>query len=225
MQTVNVGVQLGSPAPLPLTGILQLTFIPNAFGITNNPQVVFSGGSTQFTFTIPAGQTTVPIPNIQQGTVAGTIVVTLIDLKQGGNEVLPTPAPFSNLVIPQQTPVITSVCFSNETSNSFDVLIAGYSNPRNMTSVTVAFQAASGSSISGTSSFTENVASLFSQFYSSAQSQLAGSLFTGFDVPVTISGNVSAIGSVTITLTNSVGNSQPFTQSLTSANACTAGSS
>ncbi len=224
LQTVNVGVQLGSPAPLPLTGILQITFTPNAFDSTGNPQVMFSGGGTQFTFTIPAGQTTIPIPNIQQGTVAGTIVVTLIDFKQGGTEVLPSPPPSQNLVIQQQVPVVTSVCFSNQTSNSFDVVIAGYSNPRNMTSVTLAFQAASGASISGGASFTENVSSLFSQFYSSAQSQLAGSLFSGLDIPVTISGNVSAIGSVTVTLTNSVGNSQPFTQSLTSANACTAGS-
>ena len=81
---------------------------------------------------------------IQQGTVAGTIQVQLVDLKQGSNEVLPTPAPLSTLIIPQQAPVITSVCFANQSATGFDVLISGYSNPRSMTNVILTFQAASG---------------------------------------------------------------------------------
>ena len=213
LQETGAGLQLSSPALLPIIGTVTLTFLPNSFGITDNPQVYFDGGSRTATFTIAPGQTSYTLPNVQQGTDAGTIQLQVTDLQQGGVEVLTTPYPTSTLIIPREAPVIatTDVTITNETSTGFVVVISGYSTPRDMQSVTLTFSPAAGATLSGTTSFTENVSTLFSTYYSSAASQLAGSIFTNLQVPVTTTGDVSAIGSVTVTLANSAGNSQAIT--------------
>jgi hypothetical protein len=216
-QPVFAGLQLAAPAPLPLTGVAQLTFTPNAFGITDNPQVYFDGRDATpqgrlVPFTIPAGQTTIPLPNIQQGTVAGTIRVEVIQLRDGTRDVLPAAHPFGQLIIPQQAPLITDVTSANETVNGFEVVISGISTPRDVKSVTLTFNAAQGATVEGTGSFTVDVSSLFTQFYSTQQSQLVGSMFTNLRVPITISGDKAAIGSVSVVITNSVGNSQTVTK-------------
>ena len=85
---VSVSLQLAAPTPLPLTGVVQLNFVPNAFGETDNPQVIFDGrdatpAGRSFAFTVAAGGTTDPLPNIQEGTVAGTIHVEVTVLMEG----------------------------------------------------------------------------------------------------------------------------------------------
>ena len=215
LQTTTASVQTATAALLPLTGTVQLTFLPNAFGITDNPQVYFDGGSRTASFTIAAGQTSFALPNVQQGTDAGTIHVEIIDLKQGGIAALATPHPFAELVVPREAPVIatTDVSFSNETANGFDVVISGFSTPRDMKSVTLTFTAASGATLNGGTSFTVDITSLFTTYYSSAASQLVGSMFSNLHVPVTTTGDKTAIGSVTVTLANSSGSSAAITKS------------
>ncbi len=218
LQTTSASVQTATAALLPLSGTVQLTFLPNAFGITDNPQVYFDGGSRTASFTIAAGQTSFTLPNVQQGTDAGTIHLEIIDLKQAGIEALATPHPFAELMVPREAPVIatTAVTFSNETATGFDVVISGFSTPRDMKSVTLTFAAASGATLNGSTSFTVDISSLFTTYYSSAASQLVGSLFSNLHVPVTTTGDKTAIGSVTVTLTNSVGASQAITVSRSS---------
>ena len=213
VESTSAGLQLASPALLPVTGVVTLTFLPNAFGITDNPQVYFDGGSRTASFTIAPGQTSFALPDVQEGTDAGTIQLEVTDLQQGGVEVLETPYPSADLVIPREAPVIgnTDVSFANETTNGFDVVINGYSTPRDVASVTLTFTAAAGASLSGTTSFTVNVSSLFSTYYGTAASQLAGSQWQNLYVPVATTGDKSAIGSVAVMLTNSAGNSQTIT--------------
>jgi len=193
--------------------VVTLSFIPNAFGITDNPQVTFNGGSRTASFTIAPGQTSFTLPTIQEGTDAGTIQLQVTDLEQGGVNVLTAPYPTSDLVIPREAPVVasTDVSFADEVTNGFTVVINGLSTPRDVQSVTLAFTAAAGASLSGTTSFTLNVSSLFSTYYSSAASQMVGSQWQGLQVPVTTTGDKTAIGSVAVTVTNSVGNSQTIT--------------
>ena len=212
LQPTSITLQLSAPALLPISGVVQLSFAVNAFGETDNPQVAFDGGGRTASFTIAAGQSSFTLPNIQQGTVAGTIHVEIVALTQGTDASLPVPHPFTDLVIARQAPVI-DVTFSNETASGFDVVIAGYSTPRDMKSVTVTFTAAQGANLGGspTVSFTIDISALFTQYYSSAASQLVGSLFQNFHIPIAIGGDKTAIGSVSVTMANSVGNSPTVT--------------
>ncbi len=215
LQPVNGGLSV-SPAPLlPLTGVVQLSFIPNAFGVTDNPQVVFAGGGRTASFTIAAGQTNVSLPAVQQGTVAGTIHLEIVSLKQGNVDVLTTPHPSFDLVVPRLAPAIdaTQISFANETANGFDVIISGFSTPRDVKSVVLSFSASPGATLNGSTSFTVDVSSLFSQYYSSAASQLAGSMFQNLDIPISVNGDKTAIGAVSVIVVNSVGNSTSVSKS------------
>jgi hypothetical protein len=203
-----------SPAPLlPITGTVQLSFVPNAFGITDNPQVYFNGGARTATFTIAAGSTTLSLPSVQQGTDAGTIHLEITALQQGGVDVLTTPHPALDLVIPRLAPAvgITDVSFADETTNGFTIVIDGFSTPRDVQWITLTFQPAQGEHLSGTTSFTISVASLFSQYYSTAASQLVGSQWQNLQIPITFSGDKTAIGSVSVTLANASGSTQAIT--------------
>jgi len=197
--------------------VVQLSFVPNAFGETDNPQVVFDGrdattAGRQFPFTVAAGGTAIPLPNIQQGTVAGTVHVEVTVLREGTRDVLPSPHPFRELVIAKQVPIVaaTDVSFTNETATGFDIVISGFSTPRDMKSVALVFTAQDGATLDGTTTFTTDVSAQFAQYYSTHLN--AGSMFTSLDIPVTITGDKTAIQSVKITLTNSVGDSTPITK-------------
>jgi hypothetical protein len=89
-QSVLAGLQLSKPAPLSVTGTVQISFVSNAFGVIDNPQVYYDGGARATSFSFAAGDSSQSLPNIQQGTVAGTIYVEVTNLKQGTNDVLPS---------------------------------------------------------------------------------------------------------------------------------------
>ncbi len=206
LSPVTGALQLASPAPLPLTGIVRLSFVSNAFGRADNPEVYFNippsaNGGQQFAFTIVAGQQTIPLPPIQPGTVAGTVRVEVIQLNEGARDVLPTDHPFAELVIPRLAPVLTDVSIINETANGFEVQISGYSTPRDLTNVTLTFAARPGSTLQ-TTTLTKDVSDLFRGFYTSS----VGSVFKVV-VPVVVDGNKNDIGSVAATVINSVGSS------------------
>ncbi len=214
-QQLNLGIQLASPTPSALQGTVRLTFAATAPNLPPgymDPALQFAAGGTTLNFTVPAGATTVsPIAGgtIQQGTVAGTVTVTLTSLTSGGTSVLPqTPVTASATILPL-APVITagSVQITNLTSTGFNVVLSGYSTPRDVTTATFTFTAASGTQLSGSTTFSVPVSSQFSAWYQSAQSQSFGSMFQ-LQVPFTITGNGS-VQSVSVTLTNSVGTSAP----------------
>jgi uncharacterized repeat protein (TIGR01451 family) len=212
MQPALVMLQLASSLPLALTGTANISFTANAFGITDNPQVYFNGGSRQASFTLKPGETSIFLPSIQEGTVAGTIHIEIVGLMEGGVSVLPDSHPFSDLTIPRVAPVITNLTFANETPDGFDILISGYSTPRDMKNVTLTFGAAQGGSLTGQVSFTIDLTTTFSQYYNTPASQLVGSLFQ-LHVPVSVSGDKAVIGTVGTALSNSAGTSPTITES------------
>jgi hypothetical protein len=163
------------------------------------------------TFTIPAGTQKVTLPNVETGTVAGTIHIQVTQLMAGDLSVLPSNPSSLDIVVPAVKPVITSIKFDNQTANSFDIVLSGYSTPRNITSATVTFTARAGTQLEGDTTFTLNVSSLFTTFYQASKSTAGGSTFDGLRIPVSITGDINVIGSVTVTLTNSVGTSDPAT--------------
>ncbi len=215
-QQLNVGIQLANPTPSALQGTLQLGFTPSVAGLPAgymDPALQFSAGGRTLQFTIPAGATGVPVltgGTIQQGTVAGTITVTLTSLTSGGVNAMPPTAVTASATILPLPPVITanSVKITNLTATGFDVVLTGYSTTRDMTTATFTFTAAAGSQFTGASTFSVPVNAAYTAWYQSAQSQSFGSMFQ-LQVPFTITGNTGILQSVSVTLTNSVGTSAP----------------
>jgi hypothetical protein len=213
LQISNGQVQAASPAPADINGNISLTFTPNASDLPaayTNPGVCFStttcGTSpvTSIPFTISAGQTSVIItPPLQTGTVAGDIVLTLTT---------PGQTVTSRATIPRLPPIIeaNSVQILDVTSTGFVVELVANSTPRDVQSVSFTFAAAAGAQLNGTTTFSVNIDSAMSQWFSSSQGQGYGSAFS-LQVPFTFSGNSAAIGSVSVTLTNSVGTSTAVT--------------
>jgi len=195
---------------------LSLGFTPNAVGVSAayaDPAMQFNGSSgctppttTTYCVTIPALTNSVALPSINPGTVAGSMTLTLTVPGQPGAGAA------SSVTVPASAPIISagSVQVLNVTSSGFTVELIANSSPRDLKSATFSFNAAGNSVINGTTSFAVDVSSLMTGWYAGATSQQYGSQFM-LTVPFTFSGSVSAISSVTVTLTNSVGTSAAAT--------------
>lgn len=227
----SVGVTLGSAATVALNGTLTLSFTPSVSGLPagyTDPNLQFSctgatctNGNTVLNFTVPANQASVsPLPggSIMQGTVAGTITVTLTSLTRAdtGVSVLPASAVSATLTVAPSAPVIVSnsVSITNLTSNGFTVILNGFSTTREVTAVNFTFTAASGTKLDGTTTFTVPASSAFASWFNSSAGQSNGSNF-GLTVPFTFSGSSKVISGVSVTLTNSVGTSTSESGSVT----------
>lgn len=224
----TVSATLGSSYPLPLTGTLTLSFKPSASSLPATytpPDLQFASGGLTATVKIPAGTTAVNLPaneGIQLGSVAGIVTVSMTalvaTLPGGGTQALalPTPAPIATITIQAEKPVITgSVALNNKTSTGFTLEVTeAVSNTRDLVSATLTFNAAAGATLTGTTSFTVPLNSgatpISTPWFTSAQGQAAGGTFD-LQIPFTFSGNPSAIGSVSVVLTNSAGASTPAT--------------
>jgi hypothetical protein len=208
----SVGVQLEGAVDSPLDGTLTLTFRPAA-GVpagARDPFLQFASGGTTLNFTVPAGATIATLPQngvIQQGTIAGDIVVTLTRLVAGSVNVLPQPAPSRTLTVPRLAPVITpnSVRILNVTANSLDVEATAYSTTLDLFTATHTFEIASGVQVLGSATVTVDVRTPADQWY--ATSQYGGQVRLRVRFP--IEGDPNVVQRVTLTLTNSVGSSIP----------------
>jgi hypothetical protein len=216
-QPLNAGLQLSAAIQSQITGTLSLGFQPDAAGVNpgyQDPALQFAAGGTTVDFTIDAGATTATfLPNAQngafnQGTVAGTVMVTLTRLTAGGVSILPLPAPSSTVPVKRSAPVITanSVQIVSVSATEFQVNLTAYSTPRDLSSATFTFSPASGATLSGTTTYTLDLSSVSTQWYASSAGLNSGSTFT-MQIPFPVNGNFSAIGSCSATLTNSIGTS------------------
>ena len=203
----NASVTLSAPVSSAMAGTLNLSFAANAADLPSaymdpNLQFLNAPSKTTYNLTVPAGVTSVPMPEINPGSVAGSITVTFT---VGGQEVAA-----STMTVEPVAPIITSVQIVSA-STGFDVEIVASSTPRDIENAVLTFTPAAGVKISGSNTVTLPVSSLLAQWYSSAEGQSNGSLFT-LTVPFTISGGgLNYIQSVTVTLSNSVGTSTPVT--------------
>jgi hypothetical protein len=161
------------------------------------------------TFTIPAGQTNAQFPldplRFQVGTVAGQVQLQTTFTPAGGQ---PTPGPTITVTIPRAAPVITAASLTQGTGG-FSLTVEGFSNTREVSSMTLQFNPAPGSSLE-TTTVTVPVTAAFNAWYNSVGSQPFGGGFR-LTLPLTVTGELSAVESVVVRLTNSVGESQPFT--------------
>ena len=205
----SLDVRLSQAYGLSITGRMTLSFTPNPANPVDDPAIQFSSGGRTLDFTIAAGQTSA-FPNanaaIQTGTVAGTIVLAITSLNAGGQSILPTPPPSRSVQVPNSAPGITSVRIV-KTADGFDVQVTGFSTPRQVTQATFRFNASSGGYLITTQA-TIPVGTEFTAWYASTASAQFGSSFL-YTQPFTVEGNISDLGSVTVTLDNSAGTSSP----------------
>ena len=202
----TVTLALASAYPVPVQATLTLSFVPGANGV-DDPAIRFANGTTTDTFTIPAGQTSSPAIPIQTGTVSGVIHITLA-LTVDGVDVTPANTPDTLITIPPSAPTVTSISVTRS-GKTLTVIAAGYTDTRQATQALFQFTAASGHSIK-TPELTVDVTTPFTTYFSDAASDAYGSTFLYTQV-FSLDEDATVVGSVTITLTNSVGTSAPVT--------------
>lgn len=216
-QQFALQVSLGSPYPAAIQGQLILSFQPNSG--PNDSTIQFSSGGTTVTFNIPLGSTTaafvdnhglsIPQLQIQTGTAAGTIIVSLSNLSATGVDITPTPAPSVTTQIASAAPVISNIQVVRNadsatgcTQGQICIQVTGYSTAREVAQATFAFSAASGQTLqSSAGSISVDVDNLFSNWFSSST---MGSQFI-FVQPFTVTGDPAAVLPVSVTLTNRIG--------------------
>lgn len=209
----NVTVSLGGAFPADIDGQVQLTFSPDVTGNVaanaDDPSIQFSSGGRTLGFRIPAGSTqaqfTAAQPAIQTGTVAGTITLA-VALQAADSNITPGTPPTRTIRVARAAPVITSVRVVRS-ATGFDVVTTGYATTREMTQAAFHFTPAAGASLQ-TTDVTVQVGSPFTSWYQSGPSAAFGSQFS-YTQPFTVQGNAAAFTSISVTLTNPIGSSQP----------------
>jgi len=194
----TLSVQLSAPASVSAAGSLTLTFTPSNAVVTDDAAVQFVATSKRVaSFAIKAGATAITInaqPNIvfSTGTTAGTLTFTVDPGIFGLSG-----SPSTRLTA---GPGAIAISSSGATSraNTLDVVIAGFDNTYSIGAMAFAFVDRGGGPIASLSAdFTAN----FKAFY---QGQIAGSSFL-MRVSFPVTGDVSQVGGVNVTLTNAAG--------------------
>ncbi|HBY63886.1 MAG TPA: hypothetical protein DEH78_29015 [Solibacterales bacterium] len=197
-------VRLQGTYPVGLQGRITLTFSPLSGG--DDQTVQFVNGRRTLDFDIAAGSVdptfAIPQAAFQTGTVAGNITLTA-QLRVDGQDVTPQPVPEFAMRVDRAAPVVTNLR-ATRTANGFEVVIEGYSTPREINTAIVRF---TGASSLQTTETTVNLQTIFNTYYATADSTRFGSQFR-LTLPFTITGDTNAITGVSVTLTNSLGNSE-----------------
>jgi large repetitive protein len=210
-QQLTGGLSLAAGYPLDITGQVTLTFQPNAVNEADDPSVQFSTGGRTMAFTIPHGATKAASFSLQTGSVAGTITLN-VSWQAGGVTFTEHSAVTQTIQIAPAAPVITAVTAST-TSAGFQVLITAYSNTREVSGAVVQFTAAAGQTLQ-TTSVTVPLTAAANTWFQAASSDQYGGQFV-LTLPFTVTGGAAgAVGSVSVTLTNSVGTSNSMSGSL-----------
>jgi len=136
----------------------------------------------------------------------------VVTLRNGGADVTPTsPDPNRTVTVERRAPTIISVAMASRTTSGFEIVVVGYSTPRSLSQALFRFSPRAGSNVQG-GDVTVNVTSQFTTWYQSTDSQPFGSQFR-LRIPFTVQGDINALGSVAVTLTNPAGTSAPSSTS------------
>jgi hypothetical protein len=205
--------------PSAITGTVTLVFTPSvtppsgSTGTIDDNMIQFSGGGRTATFTIPAGSTTAPTLTVLTGTTAGTITLTTTLTSNGttlGSPVTQT------IVNAAGVPFISKVTLTQQ-AGGVTVVITGFSSTRDMINASFAFAPATGDTFTS-DNVSVPVQSAFATWYANtAQANPYGTQFT-LTVPFTLATATQSVTSVvavsvTVTLQNSKGASNPQTLS------------
>jgi hypothetical protein len=206
-QNSSISLTLNS-YPADVTATLTLSFAPAPPNTLNDPTVLFSNNSTTDSVTIPANSTG-PIPAIDfsSGSTAGTITLR-IQLTVDGVDITPAGLGPYTIAVPAGPPGITSAVLTRN-GTLMTVAISGFSPTRDMTQAKFHFTPASGKSLK-TTDLTVSLSPVFVQYYQTEQSDAAGTAYL-YTQPFTLSSDADSVGTVTVTLSNSAGDSKPAT--------------
>jgi len=219
-QQPAVGLSLSAPYPLDLQGTITLAFHATAF--VDDPAIQFANGGRVAKFTIPANTTDALFSNnsnripLQTGTVTGDIVLTPAFILAGGYDLTPTPASTSTMTIPAAAPQLLSAVVGNLTTNTFTVVISGFSTTRSVTKLEVQLTPKPGVKLNGGHLTVDTSTAAAAWFQSSSSQQSFGGLFT-MAVPITLHNGSSSddlvhqLQSAVVTATNEVGTSTSVT--------------
>src|SRR5262249_30649942 len=98
----------------------------------------------------------------------------------------------------------------NRTAAGFDIEVTGYSTSRDITEAQFDFAPSAGANLQ-TTQLKPSVSSEFITYYQTPESAAFGSAFVYTQPIIVQQGDASAVGSLTVTLTNAQGASQPKT--------------
>jgi hypothetical protein len=197
-----------SPYPAPITATLTLQFTPTPPNTVVDPAVLFPNNTTTDVIQIPANSSAaIPPIDFATGSTAGTITLT-ITLSAGGVDITPANLAPVLVTIPAQPPVISSVTLERS-GDMLTVSILGLSSTREMSQAAFNFTPAAGASLN-TTALTVDLTQAASTWYQSAASDNFGTTFLYKQI-FTLSSDATSVGSVSVTLTNSQGASQPGT--------------
>ncbi|HYM13564.1 MAG TPA: choice-of-anchor D domain-containing protein [Bryobacterales bacterium] len=220
---VSLGITLANPYPVQLDGKLVLTFASDAF--SDDPAIQFSSGGRTVSFVVLANTTqAVFLPGIstqirlQTGTVTGTITLSAGFVTDAGQiNLTPTLGLGTLFKVSAAKPRIRSVQLSNKTTSSFTLLITGYAPSRSVSKMDFTFAPHTDPNntnlILSTTSLSLPVDGEFSAWYQSTASQAFGSAFTA-TVTFNVNGDITAIQSVSATMTNALGTSDSLSVAL-----------
>ncbi len=215
LQQPSIGLTLATAYPFDLAGKLTLTFSTTSFG--DDSSIQFSTGGRTVSFTIPAGSTAATFGQnatsvqFQTGSVAGTIAITP-SFSIGTVDLTPPQPLAKSVVLAAGAPQLQKVALGARSASSFELLITGYSTPRTLSSITLSFIQSQGKSLQ-TATLSLDASTAFNSWYQSAASTATGSQFTA-SVTINVSGDATAVQSVSVTATNPQGVSGPVSVSL-----------
>jgi hypothetical protein len=232
-QQVGPTLSISAAYPTALTGTIVLTFTPSvtppqgSTGAIDDLMIQFSNGSRTIDFTIPAGSTTPTLNNassitVLTGTTAGAITLTTT-LTDSSGAALGTPS-VQTIVNNAAVPFIDKVTLT-QVPGGVTVTVTGFSSTRDMNNGQFAFVPGTGDSFANPSqtSGIEDVSVALNGAFTTwwadaAQANPFGTQFT-LTVPFTQTNAAGTsvpqlvIVSVTVTLSNSKGASNPVSLS------------
>lgn len=204
-QQITLELDLNAPASQPITGQVTLSFKPDAVVNDDDPAIQFSSGGRTATFTFPPNSTRAVFPvspmGFQTGTVAGTISLSFSAQSNGAT--LSTKDLDRTVTVASAVATIGSATVVKN-SSGFQVQVAGFSNTREIDSITFHFSPASGQSLQ-TTDLKVILSDIANQWFTSGASMQFGGQFL-LMMPFTLQqGTISEIGSVEVRIQNAQG--------------------
>jgi len=202
-QQPTVALVLASGYQAPLSVRLTLGFTSEAVNPADDPAIQFSAGGRTASLTLPAGGTRAEAA-LQSGTVAGNIRVAAA-IEAGGVSVTPMPAPACSITLPRSAPVTAEVLVEH-TATGFNLLVTGYSTPRDVVEARYRFLPRAGYNWAPVEVIIpeQTLAAKFTAWYRGGASVQFGSQFTLLQ-PFSVDQNLHSIGSVYVSLRNREG--------------------
>lgn len=211
----TVRMAMTTAHPFPIAGQVELSFQPDAINNSDDQTIQFSNGLRTAQFTVPANSPDAAFAGgdlgLAIGTTSGVLTIRVTALQTGSQAIPPAAESRIDVTIAQAPPTIDSAAIATRTATGVTLQITGFSTPREVTSALFRFTPVAGRTVQN-GQVTVDLRESANAWYQNPASAASGSTFQ-YTQPFTIQGDINAIQSVAITLTNSRGDSQQTTVS------------